>query len=124
MENDLVLDANILMEILFQREKYDSCTELLLKSNIFITPITANIVMYFSELEKLNLKNSIAFLQKFEILKMDQISFDLAIEIYDGKDFEDSLQIAIAKQNNIHHFATLDKKLYSRFKNDLEIILV
>lgn len=123
--NKLFLDTNVLMEIFFKRPKYKQIQDFLESySNFYISFLTVHIVMYFSELEKLNPKDTFALLENFEILKNDQNTFDLAKDLYDGKDFEDALQIASCLNAGIDNFLTLDKNLAKKYSNKLNITLL
>ena len=123
--NKVFLDANILMEILFQRTKYAQISELLSQySNVYISFLTIHILMYYTELEKLEVQNTWQLILNCTILENNQTTFELAKNIYNGDDFEDCLQIATCLSGEITTFITLDKNLAKKHKNLLNIVLL
>jgi predicted nucleic acid-binding protein len=123
--NKVFLDANILMEILFQRTKYTQIAEFLSQnSNVYISFLTIHILMYYTELEKLEVQNTWQLIQNCTILENNQTTFELAKNIYSGDDFEDCLQIATCLSDEITTFITLDKNLAKNHKNLLNIVLL
>lgn len=123
--NEIFLDANILMEILFQRSKYSQIKDIFGNySNFYISFLTVHILMYYTEIEKLEPANTWKLLENLTILENNQNTFDFAKKIYDGKDFEDCLQVATCLNNNTKNFLTLDKNLAKKHSDKLNIILL
>ena len=123
--NKVFLDANILMEILFQRSKYLEISKNMEDySSFYISFLTCHILMYFTELEKLDPNNTFKLLENTRILENIDTTFDLAVKLYDGKDFEDCIQVGTCLENGIPNFITLDKSLAKKYADKLNIILL
>jgi len=123
--NKVFLDANVLMEILFQRSKYGEVSEMLKNySNFYISFLTCHILMYYTELEKLDPNNTFKLLNNTQILENTDTTFDLATQLYNDKDFEDCIQVATSLENEITDFITLDKSLAKKYSDKLNIILL
>jgi predicted nucleic acid-binding protein len=117
-----VFDTNIIMEILFRREKVEVCTKLYQSlSDLAISPFTVNQLYYFCEKDKYDifkLKNVIA---DFKILSFTEEVYLLAHKIGFTGDFEDTLQIATAIQNGAAKFYTLDTQLANKYSDLITI---
>lgn len=116
------LDANILLEIIFQRKNHRTSRKVIVENygNLYISALTAHLVVYFSS-SIISLTEAHTFLEDFEILPLEEDNFNWAYLNIKDKDFEDALQIATAIKHNQNIFYTYDKALYNSYK-DLVII--
>lgn len=116
----ICLDANILLEILFHRTRYDKVIEML--GNIeevqfCVSILSADLVMYFVEIEKASKDRAWEFLEKYE--KIEVLSKDLEwAHANDAGDFEGALQVGCARRHGCSEFVTLDQtlgKMYGKY---------
>lgn len=116
--NNLFVDANVLLEILFQRPKYDFCKIIFAKFETFFIPPTAiHVVFYFASKYRLDLDDVEKFISEFQILTFTEQEYSLALDIYKKDDMEDALQVACCLNHGIANFFTLDQKLQNKYKN-------
>jgi PIN domain. len=114
------LDANILLEILFHRARYDKVVELLGSIDevqFCVSVLTIDLVMYFVEIEKQPKDKAWEFIEKYEKLNMTIGDIEWAHD-NDRGDFEDALQIGCARRHRCTQFITLDQDIerqYGRF---------
>lgn len=123
---DLYLDTNILMEIIFQRVKAKECLEILERArNLFISSLYVHIVMYYLEKDAPNLIEDFQeIIGEFFVLDLNSNILQKAYINYDSKDFEDCVQVATCGENNIDSLLTLDKSLAKKYSNKLNITLL
>jgi len=119
----IILDANIILDYLLKRRNLDSL-DFLETEILAITPTTLHIVYYFTEKNRTPFNIVKNYLNKFEILPFTQKTYNLAMEMADGKDFEDTLQIATALENKVEKFVTGDKNLAKKYAGSIEFIVV
>lgn len=121
-----LIDANVLLEILFARKLSNGCEQLLSdpSKEYAISALTLHIIWYMAERYKLSFENIIDMLSVLAILPITEQTIRLASQRYDNKDFEDCLQAACAETNNCQEIITIDKhfKQYSHTK--LAVIVV
>ncbi len=114
------LDANILLEILFHRARYDKVVELLGSIDevqFCVSVLTIDLVMYFVEIEKQPKDKAWEFIEKYKKLDMTIGDIEWAHD-NDRGDFEDALQIGCARRHKCTQFITLDQGIerqYGRF---------
>lgn len=111
------LDANILLEILFRRARYNKTVEVLGNMQdvrFCISVLSADLVMYFVETEKQSKDKAWAFLRHYEILNMIISDAEWAHDNDQG-DFEDAMQIACAKRHGCSLIVTLDRRLETMY---------
>lgn len=107
----VLVDANILMEILFQRSKMKRVSKLLRDPahEYFISTLTVHILYYFAERDKNISWDFVAELIGIcGQLPVSLSAVGLAQQRYDGRDFEDCLQAAVAELGGCREILTLD----------------
>ncbi len=122
----ICLDANFIIELMLERARVSDCERYLSDAtdDLAITTLSVSTVMYYAEGKHLNLASVELFLRQFNWLTASEIDVNWAFANYQGKDFEDALQIAIAKRESCNRFATLDKQLAKKYSADLPIDLL
>ncbi len=119
------VDANVLLEVIQQRSHAQVCEQFLGNADDkAISTLTLDLVMYFVERDKLALEPVKEFLQSFSWLPMVDADAQWAFMHFQGKDFEDALQVACALRENCSGFATLDGLLAKKYKQDITIQLL
>ena len=106
-----LIDANVLLEILFARRLSDKCEQLLSdpSKEYAISALTLHIIWYMAERHNLSSVNIIDMLSVLSVLTLSDDTITLANKRYDGKDFEDCLQAACAETNDCQEIITIDK---------------
>ncbi|MFW5720709.1 MAG: type II toxin-antitoxin system VapC family toxin [Candidatus Dojkabacteria bacterium] len=119
----VVLDSSFLLEILLDREYAHECKAVTAESSALfcISIITVHLCYYFLLKEGISISTITRSIAPFTILESSSNDLSLALEILQGDDFEDALQVAIALNNRCDIMYTLDKKMRSRY-SDLLII--
>ena len=117
MASRYFLDANILLEILYDRPMLPAVKKLLIKHQgaVYISPLTVHLVFHFG-LKMTNFKNIQTLLSDYQILPLDAHDVNWAMVNIRDNDFEDALQLAVAIRNGCDEFITLDKKLVDTYK--------
>ena len=113
---NVFLDANILLEILFKRSKYDKVVDSLNSmqdANFYISALSVDIVMYFVEQQKQSKDVAWQFLDFYNFLDLKFQDLSWAKD-NDMGDFEDTLQVGIALRCKCDLFITLDKNIESK----------
>lgn len=113
---NIFLDANILLEILFKRSKYDKVIGLLSNmqdANFYISALSVDIVMYFVEQQKQSKDVAWQFLDFYNVLDLKFQDLTWAKD-NDMGDFEDALQVGCALRCKCDIFVTLDKNIESK----------
>lgn len=113
----IFLDANILLEILFTRQRAEQVLEVLSNEKnpqFCVSVLSVDLVMYFVELEKKDKSIAWEFLQRYEILDMSPIDNRWAYD-NDAGDYEDALQTACALRNRCAKLITLDRAFEKMF---------
>jgi predicted nucleic acid-binding protein len=107
------LDANVLLEILFQRARYDKVVELLGNMQdvqFCISVLSVDLVMYFVEIEKQSKAAAWEFLKNYQKLDITIDDIEWAYD-NDRGDFEDALQVGCARRHDCTQLITLDQGL-------------
>jgi predicted nucleic acid-binding protein len=125
----ICFDANVLIEIILDRGRADLCRARIEKARTAkedgsITILTFSHVMYYAEANKLNLKNVELLLRTFNLLPLIEVDVAWAGAHYQGKDFEDGLQVACALRENCSRFVTIDRSLAEKYSGQLQIELI
>ena len=114
----IFLDANVLIEIILGRDK-----ELVARNfieehsdNLFISALVAHLVIHFGQ-EIVDLPILRKFLSDYAILSLESVDFEWAFTNIRNKDFEDSLQLAVAIRNGCTKFITFDKELTNAYRD-------
>ncbi len=117
----IFLDANILLEILFDRKLATECRSIVSDplNEYAISVITVHVVWYMAE--KYNLQPSLIddLLSVWVILPVIDQTIKVSRNRYNGKDFEDCLQTTCAESNGYDEIVTIDK----HFQNHSHTIL-
>lgn len=119
----IYLDTNVLLEILFHRERYYKVVSLLLNmqgANFYISVLSVDIVMYFVEIEKQSKNKAWEFLNKYQMLDIGISDVEWAHD-NDNGDFEDALQIACARRHKCLQIVTLDQRLEHMYGKYIQI---
>jgi predicted nucleic acid-binding protein len=116
--SSVFLDANIVLEIILERQKQQMAKDLLYKysGNLNISSLTAHLITYFG-LKRVDLLVLRQFLADYMILSLESTDFEWAFNNIRNNDFEDALQLSIAIRNGCDSFITLDKTLFDTYSN-------
>jgi predicted nucleic acid-binding protein len=118
----IFLDANILLEILFDRRLAAECRSVVNPSNEYaISVITVHIVWYMAEKYKLQTQLIDDLLSVWVILPVTDQIIQVSRNRYDGKDFEDCLQAACAESGNYDEIITIDKHFQTHSHTELSV---
>lgn len=117
----IFLDANILLEIILERQNQQLAKELLSQysEDLNISSLTAHLITYFGQ-KRVELTILRQFLEDYTILSLGIKDFEWAFNNIRNDDFEDALQLGVAIRNGCNSFITLDKLLvdtYCSLKN-------
>lgn len=119
--SSIFLDANIVLEIILERENQQLAKDLLsaYSDNLHISSLTAHLIVYFGQ-KRVSLSVLRSFLEDYIVLSLDSVDFEWAFNNIRNDDFEDALQLGVAIRNGCTSFITLDKPLvdsYASLKN-------
>lgn len=124
----ICLDTNVLLEIILDRDKAAVCKEYIRKhrlaktgEDLAVTMLSLHLVTYFAERKNLSALTVKSFLDLFVWLPLSPDDAQWAFANFDGKDFEDGLQVACAKREKCSRFTTLDKHLAAKYNRHLKI---
>ena len=120
------LDANVLMEILFERQRNSAALDYIrgLKSvQLCVSVLSLDIVLYFVEAEKFSKQTAWAFLNHYRLLDMTASDAEWARDNDQG-DFEDALQMACAHRHGCQQFITLDTAVEKRYGSFLPVVTI
>lgn len=122
----ICLDANVLLEIIADRTNAQACRSFIGNTDkeLVTTMLSVDLVFYFVEAKKLQREPAEAFLRKFTWLPLTEADGEQAFRTYDGRDFEDALQIACALREGCSEFVTLDKALAKKYADTLAVRLL
>jgi predicted nucleic acid-binding protein len=122
----VLLDANVLLEILFERRLAGKCQRLLRDPSreYAISAITVHIIWYMAERYKFPASSVDDLLSTWIILPVTEPIIDTARGRYDGKDFEDCLQAACAEAGLCKEIITIDKHFKAHSHSRLAVGLV
>ena len=105
------LDANILLELLFKRKRYNEVVQILYNmpdAQFYTSVLSADLVMYFVEAENQPKDLAWDFIDNYILLDITTEDTDWARK-NDAGDFEDTMQVGCALRNNCSKLVTLDK---------------
>jgi predicted nucleic acid-binding protein len=116
------LDANILLEIILDRDKSIAARNLIENgtSSFYISALTAHLVIHFGQ-TIVDLPILREFLADYTVLSLESSDFEWAFINLRNTDFEDALQLAVAIRNGCNEFITLDSKLAKSYSDLLPI---
>ncbi len=119
----LFLDSNVILEILFKRDKYKECLDKCLEYELLcISSTSIHIIYYFIEKAKFDPKIIENLLSNIKILNCGADEYEIAKSLYSGKDMEDALQIAVAINNGITDILSLDKKMAIKYSHKINFV--
>lgn len=123
----IVVDTNVIVEILEKRNRLSSVVYYL-KQNpneiVAISTLTLSNVFYLLESHKIDLAIAEPLLRSYKLIPITADDADWAFNYYQGKDFEDALQVAAARREACTAFVTLDKQLAKKYDKTLPIKLI
>jgi predicted nucleic acid-binding protein len=121
-----LIDANVLLEILFARRLMNKCEQLLSdpSKEYAISALTLHIIWYMAERHKLSSSNIIDMLSVLTMLPLSEDAIALSNKRYDRKDFEDCLQAACAETNDCQEIITIDKHFQEHSHTSLPVLMV
>jgi predicted nucleic acid-binding protein len=122
----ICLDANIVLELLLDRKLAQTCKDYIAsaKDEIAITVLSVSIIMYYAEGKHLNLIEVERLLRDFVWLGAVEADVAWSFQHFAGIDFEDALQVAIARREGCQSFITLDKALAKKYTPIMPIELL
>lgn len=129
MATKVFLDANIILEYVLKREKYDEAVLVFelqkeFKIRLFISSSILHIVGYYLT-KNFGVKTAKLTLVKFlDIAKVIDANHDHAIKALESDflDIEDSIQYYTALKNKMDYFITFDKDFQKFTSDKLEIL--
>lgn len=119
-------DANVLIEVILGRRQSGVCRKYIEEApeDLAITMLSLDLIMYYAERHKLDLKPFEQLLRLFVWLPLTESDAEQAFKQYKGDDFEDALQISCTIREGCSKFATLDKSLAKKYSQSLPIDLL
>lgn len=122
----ICFDANVLIEIILERKNAAVCREYikLAKEDMAITTLSLDLIMYYAERNKLDLRSIEQFVRLFIWLPLTDNDAEWAFKQYAGDDYEDALHIGCALREGCAKFATLDHGLVKKYSQKLPINLL
>ena len=123
----LCIDANVILEVIEKRTRSGVCQNFLeaaATGNKATTMLTLDLVMYFAEKDRLDLRLVKEYLDGFIWLPLMPQDAEWAFAHFDGKDFEDGLQVACALREDCNGFVTLDQALAKKYAKQITVRLL
>jgi len=120
------VDANILMELFFNRVHRDAVLQKMADSGeaqFVVSILSVDLLFYFVEKGKLSKTQAHAFLGRYPILDMAAEDYLWAAD-NDLGDFEDALQVACARRHGCQQFLTIDAPLSKRYDKYIDVCLI
>ena len=118
MACNVLLDANILIELLFDRTKAGAVKEVITSlpedDEMATSIFSINMTFYYVEKYGMSKARAHEFIKNYQILSMDESDYVWARD-NDAGDFEDALQIACARRHGCSKIITLDKKMDAQY---------
>jgi predicted nucleic acid-binding protein len=118
MANSVFLDANILMEMLFERAKASdvaSNLRALPDDDLLVLSIfSVNVIFYYVEKYGFPKATAHEFIKNYKVLDMNEADYGWARD-NDVGDFEDALQIACARRHACAKLITLDQDMDKQY---------
>jgi predicted nucleic acid-binding protein len=122
-----VLDTNILLEVLENRARVQQVIAALERHKAqptAVTTLSLSNIFYFAERDKYDLALVEKQLKQYLFLDVTAEDAAWAFAHYQGKDFEDALQVAAAIRQKANVFMTLDAALAAKYQKFLKIELI
>jgi predicted nucleic-acid-binding protein len=122
----IFVDANVLLEILFDRKLSAKCQSLIQgRDNQYsISTLTVHIVWYMAEKYKLQTEAVDSLLSVWSILPIAERTASIARIRYDGKDFEDCLQAVSAEEAVCDEIITIDIHFKEHSHTELPVLVI
>jgi predicted nucleic acid-binding protein len=106
------VDASCVIEILLGREKLDYVIKKIeIYEKAYISTLSLHLAFHFGRKEQINYEDIVFLIEQFLILDFTEQNYQTAKIIIKNNDFEDALQLATAKDNEIANILTLDSKM-------------
>jgi predicted nucleic acid-binding protein len=120
------IDANVLLEVLLNRQLAEQCISILSdpSGQYGISALTVHIVWYIAERYKLDKDRVDGTLSPWEILPIASHTLKAARSRYDGKDFEDCLQAVCAEEEGYDEIVTIDKNFRRHSNTILPVTII
>lgn len=115
------------MEILEKRIRLPAVIHALNQSrsqDVAVTTLTLSNVFYLVERAKGDVATADRLLKTYQTVGVNKPDAQWAFDHYNGKDFEDALQIAAAIREKCSLFMTLDASLTQKYSKKLNIQLI
>ncbi|HEY6736592.1 MAG TPA: type II toxin-antitoxin system VapC family toxin [Candidatus Saccharimonadia bacterium] len=122
----ICLDANILLELLFARGRSPQVIQLLetmTEAQFWVSVLSVDLVMYFVEAERASKSVAWDFLRHYDVVDLTRSDLEWARD-NDGGDFEDALQIAVARRIGAQKFVTLDQSVAPMYGQFVPVVTV
>jgi predicted nucleic acid-binding protein len=119
----ICFDANVLIEIILERKNAKACRQYIdsAQADMTTTMLSLDLVLYYTERNKLTIEPIEQFLRLFTWLPLTDSDADWAFRHFNGKDFEDALQVACATREGCNRFVTLDRRLTKKYAQEIPI---
>lgn len=118
-------DTNLLVDILLQRQRVTVLESRDIADNIYATAYSVGTVYYIANrIQKVDNQEFKKFINQINIIPIDEVTIQKALDLADNNDLEDAIQIAACRQSGIKFFATADKKLAELYSDALNIELI
>jgi predicted nucleic acid-binding protein len=121
------VDTNVILEILLKRPMFALAKASLIScesGGAGITSGTISTVMYYAEINKLELVYVENYLRSFTALGVTADDCREAFNTYLGNDYEDALLVATALRNGCDKLITFDRKLFKKYQDKIKITLL
>lgn len=119
------VDANVLLEVILKRARAVACEEYLSHGeDKAISTLTLDLILNFTERDKLAWQPVKAFLEGFSWLPILETDAQWAFAQFNGDDFEDALQVACAIREGSQKIVTLDRALSKKYSKMIPIDLL
>lgn len=124
MANNVFVDANVLLELFFERAKHGLAIKALLDlpgdSTTATSVLALSILMYYVEAGKFDKVLAHKFINGYRILDMNESDYAWALANDEGV-FEDALQLACALRHGCTKLITFDKDMEPMYGKHLAI---
>lgn len=123
----IVVDANILLELIEERLRYEKVRDMLAdhsEQQLYASTLSISIAFYIAESHKVSPDETERVISYFEAVDVVKADIIWALKHYNGKDFEDALQVAAARHAGAKLFVTLDAELAKKYQKFLSIQVI
>jgi predicted nucleic acid-binding protein len=125
MASNAFLDANVLLELFFNRQRRADTEAAIIAlpddARLVTSILTVHILFYYVEKDKFDMSEANAFLSAYKILDMSAADYEWAFANDQGH-FEDALQTACALRHGCRKILTLDSAFAARHANHISFV--